>query len=77
MYYKPLIFCMLLIFSVSCSNKHFIKDPEYRLKLEAQFQKQKEIAENRGANLFGILNEELSIAEKEAIQFLCIQVLQN
>lgn len=61
---------MFILLSVSCGNNHFIKDPEYRIKVEEQFQKQIEIAKNRDAKLFKNFSKGLSNIEIEALQFL-------
>lgn len=64
-------FAILLIFSTfSEGQNHFITDSGYRAKVEAQFEKQKTLAQNRSEQLFTVFNQSLSAEEKEALQFL-------
>ena len=58
----------LLPSCTSTSPDHFLKEADYRSKVEADFGQKKEIL-NRG-NLFDIFNEEMSLEEKEAMMFL-------
>ena len=51
-------------------GNHFISDKDYRHKVESQFEKQKKLAENRKDQLFKIFDQNLSIREKEALEFL-------
>ncbi|RUT77631.1 transglutaminase domain-containing protein [Ancylomarina longa] len=53
-----------------CSDVHFIKDPEFRTKLTQRFKERKEFAANRSAALFDVFNQDLSLEEREALQFL-------
>ena len=48
----------------STSPNHFLKEADYRNKVEADFGQKKEIL-NRG-NLFDIFNEDMSLEEREA-----------
>ena len=52
----------------STSPNHFLKETDYRNKVEADFGQKKEIL-NRG-NLFDIFNEDMSLEEREAMMFL-------
>lgn len=52
----------------STSPNHFLKEANYRNKVEADFGQKKEIL-NRG-NLFDIFNEDMSLEEREAMMFL-------
>ena len=52
----------------STSPNHFLKEADYRNKVEADFGQKKEIL-NRG-NLFDIFNEDMSLEEREAMMFL-------
>jgi transglutaminase-like putative cysteine protease len=55
----------------SCHHgDHFISDPDYRAKVKNQFGKQKELAKNRKDQLFKIFDQDLSLREKEALEFL-------
>jgi hypothetical protein len=53
-----------------CTNDHFITDRAYRTKVELQFEKQKELAKNRSAQLFNVFDQHLTTREKEAMKFL-------
>lgn len=67
------LFPSLLAFVIlsGCNNgNHFISDKDYRHKVESQFEKQKKLAENRKDQLFKIFDQNLSIREKEALEFL-------
>ena len=67
---KCLIISMLVLLITSCNNNHLIKDADYRSKLEKQFLKQKELANNRVSELFDVLDSDLTLKEKEALKFL-------
>lgn len=62
------LFASLLL--TGCSNDHFITDPAYRRKVEAQFEKQKELAKNRSQQLFSVFDQKLTTGEEEALKFL-------
>jgi len=65
-----LVFIVILGF-VSCQrNDHFITDSAYRKKVSTQFIKQKELAKGRADQLFSVFDQDLSMAEIEALQFL-------
>ena len=63
-----LLFCLNFIWG--CSDVHFIKDSTYRTKVSQRFEKRKEFAKNRSAELFDVFKQDLSLEEKEALQFL-------
>ena len=66
-----LLILVPVLFSLSCNHgKHFISDKDYRKKVEIQFEKQKEIAKSRQGQLFDVFKQELTLEEKEALQFL-------
>lgn len=66
-----ILFIVLLLCLSGCKEgEHFIKDPSYREKVEKQFQKQKELATHRSAQLFGVFEQDLSQTEEEALKFL-------
>jgi hypothetical protein len=65
----PAGICFLFIIS-SCRRDHFITDAGYRDKVEAQFEKQKELARNRTRLLFGVFDQQLTTREEEALKFL-------
>ncbi len=62
------IFAYLVI--SGCTDNHFISDRAYRKKVEAQYEKQKELAKNRSKQLFSVFDQKISTSEKEALQFL-------
>ena len=53
---------------VSCSSEHFIKETDYRAKVEADFAAKQEIL-NKG-NLFAVFNQDMTQTEREAMMFL-------
>ncbi len=55
---------------MGCNNNHFITDPAYRSKVEAQFEKQKKLAKNRSQQLFSVFGQDLTRGETEALKFL-------
>lgn len=59
----------LCLLTTGCNNeKHFINDTNYLSKVENDFAEKKTILKNE--KLFNIFNENISIEEKEALQFL-------
>lgn len=65
------VICLLLLAGTSCKKReHFISDPDYRRKVEAQFKIQKDLAGNREKELFGVFRQDLTTSEKEALYFL-------
>ena len=69
---KKLLFLGILTsFLISgCNDNHFITDRDYRNKVEAQFEKQKELAKNRSHQLFSVFDQEMTTKETEALKFL-------
>ena len=66
-----IIIVLPFILFISCNRgNHFISDKNYRKKVEVQFEKQKELAKNRSEQLFRVFDQDLSLKEKEALQFL-------
>ena len=66
---------LLSIFQFSCNEKnndetHFITDENYRKEVIADFEKVKILAKERENELFGVFENELTLAETEALQFL-------
>ncbi len=51
-------------------EKHFITDAKYRTMVEKRFDATKKLANNRSEALFSVFNQNLSLEEKEALQFL-------
>lgn len=64
-----LIFSALLLLT-SCQEEHFIKNPDYRQKVEKRFEQRKAYAQKRSEQLFSVFDKKLSLKEKEALQFL-------
>ena len=62
--------CFLLLFGFSSCRKHLIKDAAYHHKVEARFEKTKELAKNRDKDLFGVFKKDITTEEKEALEFL-------
>lgn len=72
---RSLFICSLIscFLHISCAEneKHFLKDENYRNQVLAQFEKRSIEAANRKEALFSILNkEDISLKQKEALQFL-------
>jgi transglutaminase-like putative cysteine protease len=65
-----LLLAFLLCFCSCNRNDHFISDPEYRAKVEKQFEIQKLLAHNRDSALFSVFKLPLSLREEEALKFL-------
>jgi Transglutaminase-like enzymes, putative cysteine proteases len=66
-----ILLAALFLFSCENKNKHFMSDKNYRLAVEAQFEKRKEQAAHRSEALFSVFDkEDLSLRQKEALQFL-------
>lgn len=49
---------------------HFLADADYRAQVEKDFEARKVLAEGRATELFSVLDSNLSIEEREAMQFL-------
>jgi transglutaminase-like putative cysteine protease len=66
------IILLLTILFSQCQLQeiHFISDPDYRLLIEKQFLGTKDLAKNRSAELFDVFDQNLTLEEKEALQFL-------
>lgn len=61
-------FWLSCLFPACTSSDHFLKETDYRQKVETDFNQKKEIL-NRG-NLFAVFNEEMMQEEREAMMFL-------
>ncbi len=61
-------FWLSCLFPACTSSDHFLKETDYRQKVETDFNQKKEIL-NRG-NLFAVFNEEMTQEEREAMMFL-------
>lgn len=61
-----------LLLTTSCkqSNEHFLKDEAYRNQVHEQFEQRKQLAANRSEALFSVFDENLTIEEREALEFL-------
>ncbi|MDR2622181.1 MAG: transglutaminase-like domain-containing protein [Dysgonamonadaceae bacterium] len=66
-----LLFATILIVSCAKKETHFLKNENYRNQVLAQFEKRKTEAAKRSEALFAVLEKEnLSLEQKEALQFL-------
>lgn len=68
--YPVVLFLLFLGFSSCQGSDHFIADKKYRKKVREQFAIQKELAKNRSDTLFKVFDLDLSLTEKEALEFL-------
>ena len=66
---KALTVSLLLVIT-SCTGKHLINNSEYLLKVEADFNERKQLAENRKNELFSVFSHNLSQEQNEALKFL-------
>ena len=73
---KPVLFTILSLFffisflPAANPQKHFINSPDYRQLVHNQYLKRIALAQGRSQELFGIMNQHLSLEEKEALEFL-------
>lgn len=69
---RPLWLAIVLLFGFNsfAQEKHLISDPSYRLLVHNQFLKSKGLAKGRTHELFDIFNKQISIEQKEALEFL-------
>ena len=71
LYSYSLGLALLLSFALCSTERgHFIGDADYRAKVAGQFEAQKGLATHRAEALFGVFNENLTVEEKEALEFL-------
>ncbi|MEI8005234.1 MAG: transglutaminase-like domain-containing protein [Bacteroidota bacterium] len=61
---------LILIFAGCQRGEHFIKDKAYLKKVEAQFERQKELGKNRFQQVFSVADQTLPVREKEALEFI-------
>ncbi len=59
----------LLTMLLSC-NQHFITDVKYREEVKKDFESRKELAKGRATQLFSVFDQELTLSEQEALEFL-------
>lgn len=71
---KNRLLFLTLAICLMCSSchrgKHFISENNYRHKVEDRFEKRKIEAAGRATQLFAIFDKDLSLTEREALQFL-------
>jgi transglutaminase-like putative cysteine protease len=60
----------LVFFLMTSCQFHLIKDPDYRKEIKSSLGIQKSLASDRDVQLFGVFNENLSLQEQEALDFL-------
>lgn len=66
--FLPLYFLLLSCLLAACGNSHFIKDAEYRAKVEQDLElKKKQMPQG---DLFAVLDTDLDTYEREALEFL-------
>ncbi len=72
--FTPLIIIVSIVFMLcSCdsSDKHFLKDKDYRAEVHQQFETRKSLAASRSEQLFSVFDrEDVTLEEKEALEFL-------
>ena len=62
---------IVFLFSACSSDKHFLKDEEYRKQVHEQFLKRKELMTGRSQELFKIFDKPgLTVEQREALEFL-------
>lgn len=62
---------IVFMFSACSSDKHFLKDEEYREQVHAQFLKRKKLAAGRSLELFKVFDKpDLTMEQREALEFL-------
>ena len=66
--FLPLYFLLLSCLLAACGNSHFIKDADYRAKVEQDLElKKKQMPQG---DLFAVLDTDLDTYEREALEFL-------
>jgi hypothetical protein len=61
---------LLLVLLASCTGKHLINDNQYLSGTITAFNERKILATNRASQLFSVINDSLTVEQKEAMQFL-------
>lgn len=70
-YLISIISIVNLLSSCDSSEKHFLKDSNYRTEVQKQFEERTKIAKTRGEELFSVFQQEdLTLEEREALEFL-------
>ena len=65
------VFSLIFLLLASCDRSdHFITDTAYRKKVKEKFHQQKTFAANRSEQLFSVFDQDLTLREKEALEFL-------
>ncbi len=59
-----------MVFGISCTRPHLIRDPVRRREVETDFRKVREMAHAREKELFGVFEKDLVPPEKEGLMFL-------
>jgi hypothetical protein len=65
-----IIASIIIMLADSCQSDHFIKDKSYRAAVHEKFLARKELAKQRSGELFSVFNKNLSLEEKEGLEFL-------
>lgn len=66
----PFFLVLLLMAGCQTSEKHFITDEAYRQQVTSDFEEARKLAAHRDAELFGVMNQNLTTREQEALMFL-------
>ena len=61
---------MLMAFSGCQRGEHFLNDKAYRMKVEARYEKQKQLGKNRLDQVFKLADQKMALREKEALKFI-------
>ncbi len=69
-FYIPVLISVNILLSCCSGEKHFINDSNYRELVNKQFQHRHSLVHNRETQLFSVFNKNLSLEQKEALQFL-------
>lgn len=65
------VFALICLVLTSCDRgDHFISDAAYRKKVREKFHQQKAFANTRSEQLFSVFDQDLTLREKEALEFL-------
>ncbi|MCX6285774.1 MAG: transglutaminase-like domain-containing protein [Bacteroidetes bacterium] len=64
------LFIMLLAFLSCQRGEHFLNNKTYREKVEAQFEKQRQLGKNRWEQVFKLADQAMLLKEREALKFI-------
>jgi len=69
-YLAASILLAITVSSCQLFDRHLIPDKDYREDVNKKFNHRREIARGRDSALFGVFNQELSVKEREGLEFL-------